>query len=214
MKVSILLYHKFKHMEYCSHNNIFLEYKLLKIKFRSVVMKVNSAELAENKLLVLYVIKSLRQPISKTQLNEIILENNFINYFTLQQYISELETSEFVCYIEKNNKKLITITQKGENVLSIFNERISPIKRDIIDNYISKTIDNIKKELTIHSDYTIEKNNSFIVDLKALEDEILLIDLKISVPTKKQASTLCAKWKENPSDIYTKIVQALFNEEN
>ena len=129
-------------------------------------MYENSAELAENKLLVLYVIKSLRQPISKTQLTEIILENNFINYFTLQQYISELDTAEFVEYIEKNNKILITITSKGENVLSIFNDRISPIKRDIIDNYISKTIDNIKKELTIHSDYTIEKNNSFVVDLK------------------------------------------------
>lgn len=177
-------------------------------------MYENSAELAENKLLVLYVIQSLKQPISKTQLTEIILENNFINYFTLQQYISELESSEFVGYVEKNNKKLITITKKGENVLSFFNERISPIKRDIIDNYISKTIDNIKKELTIHSDYTIEKNNSFIVDLKALEDEILLIDLKISVPTKKQASNLCSRWKENPSDIYTKIVQVLFNEEN
>ena len=177
-------------------------------------MYENSAELAENKLLVLYVIKSLRQPISKTQLTEIILENNFINYFTLQQYISELETSKFVEYIEKNNKKLITITTKGENVLSIFNERISPIKRDIIDNYISKTIDSIKKELTIHSDYTIEKNNSFIVDLKALEDETLLIDLKISVPTKKQATSLCNRWKENPSDIYTKIVQVLFSDEN
>ena len=177
-------------------------------------MYENSAELAENKLLVLYVIKSLRQAISKTQLTEIILENNFINYFTLQQYISELETAKFVEYIEKNDKKLITITDKGENVLSIFNDRISPIKRDIIDNYISKTIDNIKKELTIHSDYTIEKNNSFIVDLKALEDESLLIDLKISVPTKKQATSLCNRWKENPSDIYTKIVQVLFSDEN
>ena len=177
-------------------------------------MYETSAELAENKLLVLYVIKSLRQPISKTQLTEIILENNFINYFTLQQYISELETAKFVEYIEKNDKKLITITTKGENVLSIFNDRISPIKRDIIDNYISKTIDSIKKELTIHSDYTIEKNNSFIVDLKALEDETLLIDLKISVPTKKQATSLCNRWKENPSDIYTKIVQVLFSDEN
>ena len=177
-------------------------------------MYENSAELAENKLLVLYVIKSLRQPISKTQLTEIILENNFINYFTLQQYISELDTAEFVEYIEKNNKILITITSKGENVLSIFNDRISPIKRDIIDNFISKTIDNIKKELTIHSDYTIEKNNSFVVDLKALEDETLLIDLKISVPTKKQATSLCNRWKENPSDIYTKIVQVLFSDEN
>ena len=177
-------------------------------------MYENSAELAENKLLVLYVIKSLRQAISKTQLTEIILENNFINYFTLQQYISELETAKFVEYIEKNDKKLITITTKGENVLSIFNDRISPIKRDIIDNYISKTIDSIKKELTIHSDYTIEKNNSFIVNLKALEDETLLIDLKISVPTKKQATSLCNRWKENPSDIYTKIVQVLFSDEN
>ncbi|MDU4882186.1 DUF4364 family protein [uncultured Clostridium sp.] len=177
-------------------------------------MYENSAELAENKLLVLYVIKSLRQAISKTQLTEIILENNFINYFTLQQYISELETAKFVEYIEKNDKKLLTITTEGENVLSIFNDRISPIKRDIIDNYISKTIDNIKKELTIHSDYTIEKNNSFIVDLKALEDETLLIDLKISVPTKKQATSLCNRWKENPSAIYTKIVQVLFSDEN
>ena len=177
-------------------------------------MYETSAELAENKLLVLYVIKSLRQPISKTQLTEIILENNFINYFTLQQYISELEIAEFVEYIEKNNKKLITITTKGENVLSIFNDRISPIKRDIIDNYISKAIDNIKKELTIHSDYTIEKNNSIIFNLKALEDETRLIDLKISVPTKKQATSLCNRWKENPSDIYTKIVQVLFSDEN
>ena len=59
-------------------------------------MYENSAELAENKLLVLYVIKSLKQPISNTQLTEIILENNFINYFTLQQYISELEYSNFI----------------------------------------------------------------------------------------------------------------------
>lgn len=177
-------------------------------------MYENSAELAENKLLVLYVIKSLRQPISKTQLTEIILENNFINYFTLQQYISELETAEFVEYVEKNNKKLVTITDRGENVLSIFNDRISPIKRDIIDNYISKTIETIKKELTIHGDYTIEKNDSFIVNLKALENEMLLMDLKISVPTKKQATSLCSKWKENPSEIYTKLVQLLFNDEN
>ena len=51
-------------------------------------MYENSAELAENKLLVLYVIKSLKQPISNTQLTEIILENNFINYFHLQRLLN------------------------------------------------------------------------------------------------------------------------------
>ena len=175
-------------------------------------MYENSAELAENKLLVLYVIKSLKQPISNTQLTEIILENNFINYFTLQQYISELEYSDFVKYIEKNEKKLISITDKGEKVLSFFNDRIAPIKSDIIDNYISATIENIKKELTIYSDYTIDNNDSYIVNLRAFEDESLLIDLKVSVPSKKQANALCSKWKDDPSTIYTKIIQSLFDD--
>lgn len=177
-------------------------------------MYENSAELAENKLLVLYVIKSLRYPISNTQLTQIILENNFINYFTLQQYISELVASEFLSYIEKNDKSLLTITSRGENVLSFFNERISPIKRDIIDNYISSAIDNIKRELTITSDYTIEKNNSFVVNLKALEDESLLIDLRVSVPSKNQAKSLCTKWKDDPSDIYNKIMNCLFSDDD
>lgn len=177
-------------------------------------MYENSAELAENKLLVLYVIKSLKQPISNTQLTEIILENNFINYFTLQQYITELLSSEFLKYMEKNDKKLLTITTKGEKVLSFFTQRISPIKRDIIDNYISSILDNIKKELTIYSDYTIEGTDSYIVNLKALEDEMLLIDLKVSVPTKSQAKSLCTKWKDNPSDIYTRIMQSLFSDED
>lgn len=177
-------------------------------------MYENSIELAENKLLVLYVIKSLKHPISNTQLTEIILENNFINYFTLQQYITELLSSDFLKYIEKNDKKLLILTVRGEKVLSFFTQRISPIKRDIIDNYISSIIENIKKELTISSDYTIDGTDSFIVNLKALEDEMLLIDLKVSVPTKKQAKSLCSKWKDNPSDIYNRIMQSLFSDED
>ena len=54
-----------------------------------IIMFENSAELAENKLLLLYILQVLKRPISNSQLTEIILENNLINYFTLQQYISE-----------------------------------------------------------------------------------------------------------------------------
>ncbi|AYE35539.1 DUF4364 family protein [Clostridium septicum] len=177
-------------------------------------MYENSTELAENKLLVLYVIKSLKQPITNTQLTEIILENNFINYFTLQQYISELISSEFLKYVLVNDKNLIDITEKGINVLSFFTDRISPIKKKIIDDYLLTIIDSIKKELTIHSDYTLGKNDSFLVDLQALEDESLLMELKVSVPSKKQAVSLCNRWKENPSEIYTKIINTLFTDED
>lgn len=177
-------------------------------------MYENSAELAENKLLVLYVTDSLKHPITNTQLTEIILENNFINYFTLQQYISELIASDFLRYETVNEKKLIRITEKGTNTLSFFSDRISPIKKKIIDDYLLSIVDSIKKELTIYSDYTLGKDDSFIVDLQALENDNLLISLKVSVPTKKQAVSLCNRWKDNPSDIYNKIMNSLFNDSN
>lgn len=173
----------------------------------------NTAELAENKLLLLYILQVLKSPISNGQLTEIVLENNFINYFTLQQYISELDSSNFISYENINEKKLLILTKKGESVLSFFKDRISPSKISILDNYMKEKIDLIKKELTIQSDYTILKNDNFLVDLKALEDNITLMELKLSVPTKKQATSLCQKWKENPSDLYTKIINLLFNEE-
>lgn len=176
-------------------------------------MYENSIELAENKLLVLYVIKALKQPISNTQLTEIILENNFINYFTLQQYVSELVSSDFLKYQVINEKNLLTLTEKGDSVLSFFNGRISPIKKKIIDDYLLSTIDSIKRELTIHGDYTILKDDTFIVDLKALEDDNLLMEIKVSVPSKKQAASLCSRWKENPTDLYTKIINSLFNDD-
>ena len=48
-------------------------------------MYENSLELAENKLLMLYILKSIKDPISNAQFTEIILENNFMNYFIFQQ---------------------------------------------------------------------------------------------------------------------------------
>lgn len=174
----------------------------------------NSAELAENKLLLLYILQVLKRPISNSQLTEIILENNLINYFTLQQYISELVASGFSSYEEINDKKLLTITKKGENVLSFFKDRISPSKLNILDNYIKDTIDLIKKELTIQSDYTLTKNDNFLVDLRALEDNVTLMELKLSVPSKSQAASLCKRWKENPSELYNKIINLLFTEDN
>ena len=80
----------------------------------------NTAELAENKLLLLYILKSLKRPISNTQLTEIVLQNNLINYFTLQQYISELESSGFIQYEKVDEKMLLLLSKKGENVLSFF----------------------------------------------------------------------------------------------
>lgn len=169
----------------------------------------NTLELAENKLLLLYVLHEIKLSVSNNQLTQIILENNFINYFTLQQYISELVASNFLEYIENNGKHRLLITNEGVRVLNLFSNRISEGKKDIIDTYLNKQIENIKNEITVTSDYTIEKENNFIVNLKATENDNILIDIKLNVASNKQARDLCSKWKNDSSEIYSKIIKLL-----
>jgi predicted transcriptional regulator len=174
-------------------------------------MLKNTQDLAENKLLLLYVLSKIQLPLSNTQLTQIILENNFINYFTLQQYITELTNSEFITCIEKDGKTRISISEKGIDVLDLFKNILSPSKTDSIDEYLSSHLYNIKKELTVSADYTMVKSNNYIVNINVTENDLVLMDLHINVPSIKHAEDLCKRWKDNSSQIYTDIMKSLFN---
>lgn len=169
-------------------------------------------ELAENKLIMLYIINKIKFPLTKNQLTEIILENNLMNYFILQQYISELISSGILKYIADDDKHRISITDKGIKVLNLFENRIKSDKISNIDEFLANNIDSIKKEITITADYTIEPKNNYIVNLRAVENDRILIDLKVNVASNKQARELCAKWKNSSPEIYNKIINLLIDD--
>lgn len=171
----------------------------------------DTSDLAENKLLLLYIFDKIKLPISNIQITQIVLENNFINYFTLHQYISELISSNFLEYVGEASKHRLVITDRGSKVLTMFKERLPKNKIEVIDGYLQKHLEKIKKEITVTADYTIENNNSFIVNLKATENNISLIDLKLNVPTINQARAICSKWKENSAQLYNDIISLVID---
>lgn len=169
----------------------------------------DTSELAENKLLLLYIFDKIKLPIPNIQITQIVLENNFINYFTLHQYISELIASGFLEYTAEDSKHRLIITAKGSRVLMMFRERLTKQKLETIDNYLKKHLDKIKKEVTISAEYTIEESDNYIVNLKAMENNAVLIDLKLNVPSNKQARELCSRWKQNSAELYSEIMKLL-----
>ena len=135
----------------------------------------STLELAENKLLLLYIIKSIKYPISNTQLTDIVLENSFINYFMLQQYVSELISSEFLEYkTQDDDKEIIVLTEKGDKVLFFFKDRISPNKLKLIDEYVRKHVEKIKKELKEFLEY--KSNYKFFQKDLIQKDECIYCD--------------------------------------
>jgi predicted transcriptional regulator len=169
-------------------------------------------ELADNKLLLLYIFNKIKYPVSNLKITQIVLENDFMNYFTFQQYLTELINSNLLKVIENENKKRINITDLGAEVLAMFENRLSSIKKEKANQYLNKRIDLIKKELTVSSDFNIDNENSYIVNLKAFENEKTLIDIKLNIATNKQANDLCIKWRNDASELYNKVINLLISD--
>ncbi|MCI1944488.1 DUF4364 family protein [Clostridium luticellarii] len=169
----------------------------------------DTLELAENKLLLLYIFKKIKFPISNNEITQIILENDFINYFTLQQYLTELLSANFIKKITHSNNHKFIITKKGLKVLMLFGNRISKDKIDILEQYLNKKIKDIKKNLSINASYSNDDENNFIVELKISENNSTLMNIQLNVDSNKKAKELCKKWKKDYSELYYTIVELL-----
>lgn len=172
----------------------------------------NTTELAENKLLLLYIFERLNIPLSNSHITQIILENNLIDYFSLQQYLSELVQSGFVKDTREDKRHMLTITPGGMDVLKFFTNRIPEIKREVIDEYLAKQMVSIKKDLEIIAEYEPYGSNMFMTSLKLKDGENTLIDLHLPAPSNSEARRLCGLWKDNYQEFYNRI-KSMFYEE-
>jgi predicted transcriptional regulator len=164
---------------------------------------------AVNKLIVLYILDKIEIPLTNTQITNIILENNIINYFSLQECIAELEESDLVRLEESQSKVTYHISEIGQKTVQIFQSKIAKSTKVLINEYITKNKDRIKKESEVFADFQKNSEHEYVVNLKVIENDIVLIDLKLNVVSSKQAKLICEKWRSSSGRIYGQIMDAL-----
>lgn len=174
-------------------------------------MNIDHEDFTVNKLIILYLLSHVKMPLSLSQLSQIILERGYTDYFSLQQYLTELENSKFIVVSKQNNISHFEINDKGLETLEFFSSRIPDFIRKELDHFIETNWRQLKSELDIHAEYIPTKENEYMVRCAVTENNSTLIDLNINVPSKKQAIELCNKWKGNASQLYEKIFKVLLD---
>lgn len=164
-------------------------------------------EFAMNKLIILLILKEMNFPLSKAQITDIVLQNNLINYFDMQQCLQELEESKMIEKVE--NKERYTNTQIGQQTLSALLPRIPKDIVDLIKKYAIKNKDNIKLETQVFASYIKKSDTEYIVILKVVEKDITLIELKLNVVSANQAKQICTKWKQSYFQVYDQVMNIL-----
>lgn len=169
----------------------------------------NTEELAQNKLLLLYLMDKSENSLTNAEITEFMLEKNYMNYFLIQQYLSELIKSNFIDYIDKDDEKVYILLNKGKLTLSYFEDRIpESIKKDISDKFVQIKEDE-KKATQVIGECFQKNDNEYIVNLKLIENSETLFSLYLNVTTPKQAQIICDTWKNNTEYIYKNLLNML-----
>lgn len=169
----------------------------------------NTEELAQNKLLLLYIIKFSNKDFTNNEITEFVLERNYMNYFFIQQYLSELVNSNFIEKVNIDSKEVYRLLEKGDVALSYFEDRIPNSIKEELDNEFNRFKSENKKETQVVSDYYQKENNLFVVNLKLVENEDVLFSLYLDVASKEQADLVCERWKNDTEHIYKNIIKLL-----
>ncbi|MEN8908175.1 MAG: DUF4364 family protein [Clostridiales bacterium] len=167
------------------------------------------SNLAENKLILLYTLSKIELPISNQQINKFILDNKFMNYFSMQEYLNELCEDKLVSSTEYEGKSCYLLTDKGRKILEYFSGHIPKVVKVQIDLNIPNIKKSVKNELFITSNLKHKSNNDYIVECKIKEQDFDLINLKLHVGSKPNANNICVNWKKHSEIIYNDIIDIL-----
>ncbi len=85
------------------------------------------------KITILAMLEKVDFPLSNTQISNFFLEQNYTDYFTVQQMINELLDSDLIRFQSTHNNTQYYVTAPGKETLKFFEDKITPaIEHDII----------------------------------------------------------------------------------
>ncbi len=164
--------------------------------------------LAEDKILILYILQKVGKPISHKELLELILSVADINYFYFQQFLLDLTEDHYI-QKQEGEMELYELTEQGTTVLGLTLDLIPGIIKLKIDSQFKESLDSIKDKFSISAEYNPISEKEFIVTCKIIENHVVIFKLETHVGSKEQAGTIVNNWNKNASIIYPEILEHL-----
>ena len=161
------------------------------------------------KLMVLYMLSKVDFPLTNSQISEFILDEGYTTYFKLQQALSELTASGFIHEESTHSRTFYHLTEEGTQTIRFFKSDISPAIQEDIDAFLKEKRYELENEVSVKSDYYRNSNMEYSVRCQVIEQDIPIIDLTVTVPTKGEAETASNNWQKKNQEIYAMIMANL-----
>lgn len=161
------------------------------------------------KLTILYLLSKVDYPISNNSLSNFLLQNDFTDYFNLQQIMGELIDDGYVEREVVRNKTLYRISDSGSSTIKLLDRELSSSMKKDIKNYIRENDMALKDDISVMAHYYQTGIDSYTANMYIEEAGEKLLELNISAPTKAEAEKICSHWAAASDTLYPLIMKEL-----
>ena len=170
--------------------------------------------LAENKVLILYLLNKLPDGIKNDNLYKIVSSANNMNYFYFQELLTDLIKSNFVGTFTKDEDTFVKITADGQNALSLTKSLLPGILKLKADTVFKEELANIAEQSSIITEYIPKDEKNYTVKCKIVEKNETIFEVSTFAGSRDRAKQISDNWKNNANDLYPKIIDLLLNGDN
>ena len=172
-------------------------------------MAVIDEKLADNKLLILYILQKVNHPVNYKELLELVISISDMNYFDFQQFLQDLLDDKFILKYLRDDDEIIELTAEGKNALELTLDMLPGIIKLKVDSSFKEQYNKIKDEFSVYAKYTPISETNFTVNCKIVENSQTIFNLEIIADSRGQAKEIVNNWNKNAEQIYPNILKIL-----
>lgn len=169
----------------------------------------NDETLAENKVLILYILNSIKDSLTNNNLYKIVLAVVDMNYFYFQQFLLDLVSNSLVTEYENENTTLYKITDKGKQTLELTEDILPGIIKLKVDTNLKDAMEKANDESSIVAEYIPKNENYYNITCKIIEKNETIFEVKTFAGSRAQAKQMVDNWKSYAVQIYPKMIDIL-----
>ncbi len=174
-----------------------------------VKLNTDKEELAESKVLILYILSKIEKPITNSELYELVESIEEMNYFYYQQFLIDLKENKYLLEYEQEKQKYHIITKNGKETVRLTIDMLPGAIKDKVDETLKGTIKKIENEEAVYADFYPSKEDEIMIKCGIKESNKKVFEVEVFSSSRENAIKIIENWKKNATTIYPKIIEML-----
>ncbi len=162
---------------------------------------------AEIKILICYILNAIDEPVPVEMLANVLHYEGLANAFEVSDAIVSLASKNQIVACDEN-EQTYTVTQSGKNTANTLKSSLSSVVKERAYLAVMKMFAKFKNAKDNTFEITKENGGTYL-SCSALDGGKPFITVKMLITDEEQAGFIRERFLENPSAIYSKIIEML-----